>query len=97
MHDEQHAKALEYLLNKYPEQRSWLERHGFDVDELLQSLRWYPAEDLENLDKADPATKSAERERIRQFNKQNYERMEQNLLKVLPVSKGMLPAYGLVR
>ena len=74
-------------MDKYPEQKCWLERHGFDVEDLLESLRWYPADELENLDNADPAARAAERERLRQVNQQNYERMEENLMRLLPVSK----------
>ncbi|KAJ3559466.1 hypothetical protein NM688_g339 [Phlebia brevispora] len=81
----QHAMALEYLLSKYPEQRAWLEKHGFDTQELIESLRWYPSEELENLEKAKSSARDVERDKLRKCTSQNYDRMQENLLRLLPL------------
>ena len=83
----QHAVALEYLLNKYPEQRTWLEKHGFNTEELIDSLKWYPTEELEKLDAATAkaAARNVQREQLRKSSAQNYDRMQENLLRLLPV------------
>ncbi|KAF7795329.1 hypothetical protein EIP86_006486 [Pleurotus ostreatoroseus] len=85
---QQHAVALEYLLNKYPEQRTWLEKHGFNTAELIDSLKWYPTEELEKLDAATAkaAARNVQREQLRKSSAQNYDRMQENLLRLLPVS-----------
>ena len=85
----QHAKALDFLLQKYPEQRAWLEKHGFDAQELIDALQWYPAEELASLDgkQADKAARRAQQERIRRRSTRNYEHMQENILRLLPVRR----------
>ena len=78
------------MLQKYPDKRAWLEKHGFNVQELLRSLRWYPGEELEKLDKAKSSARSVQRDKLRQYNKQNYDRMQENLLRLLPVSDRLM-------
>lgn len=78
------------MLKKYPDKREWLEKHGFDVQELLQSLRWYPGDELEKLDGAKSSARSVQKEKLRRYNKQNYDRMQENLLRLLPVGSAAL-------
>ena len=59
------------------------------MHELIRSLRWYPTEELEELEKlkkASPSVRSGQQERLRQRVAQNYDRIQENLLRLLPVS-----------
>ena len=56
--DVQHALTLESMLHENPDNRQWLEQHGFDVDKLVRYLRWNPAEQLRQLERMDPVRKA---------------------------------------
>lgn len=82
----QHALVLESLLHESPENKPWLEQHGFDVDKLVRYLRWNPAEQLRQLEHMEPSRRARYSKELHREHKRNLRRMEENLAKALPVS-----------
>ena len=73
------------MLAESPENRPWLEQHGFDVDKLVRYLRWNPAEQLRQLEHMEPERKARYSKQLHAEHRHNLRRMEENLEKVLPV------------
>lgn len=73
------------MLEENPENKQWLEQHGFDVDKLVRYLRWNPAEQMRQLEHMEPARKAQYSKQVHAEHRRNLKRMEENLAKVLPV------------
>ncbi len=78
---------MEALLSKYPDQIPWLERHGFSVQDLIESLKWYPAQQLGEMESAPPEEREGRYATLEEVSEENFDRLEANLVKVLPVSQ----------
>ncbi|EKM51969.1 uncharacterized protein PHACADRAFT_102630, partial [Phanerochaete carnosa HHB-10118-sp] len=80
-----HALVLESMLQECPENRPWLESHGFDVEKLVRYLRWNPAEQLRQLEHMEPARRARYSKQLQTQHRRNLRHMEENLAKVMPV------------
>ncbi|THG99596.1 hypothetical protein EW026_g2774 [Hermanssonia centrifuga] len=82
---------MEALLSKYPDQIPWLERHGFSVQDLIESLKWYPAQQLGEMESAPPEEREGRYATLEEVSEENFDRLEANLVKVLPIQQELIP------
>ena len=73
------------MLDDSPSLRRWLEQHGFSSEQLIQYLRWNPAEQMRQIRSMDPDRKARHAKQLHRENRSNLRRMEENLAKALLV------------
>ena len=72
-------------LGESPSLRRWLEQHGFSSEQLIQYLRWNPAEQMRQIRTMDPERRARHATQLHRENRRNLRRMEDNLAKALLV------------